>query len=83
MLRHAAEYLPVLEHASDVESRWVTKALGAYARDFDSRPTVVTDHGFGCWSVLGGKIITCVSNAREIVRLIAAEQGVAEELHER
>jgi hypothetical protein len=76
MLRHSARYLPVLAQASEAESWWVTRAVGAFARDFDARPTVVTNHGFGCWSVLGGKIITCVSNAREIVRAIRAEQGM-------
>jgi predicted dehydrogenase len=75
ILRHSARYLPVLQHATDVESVWVTRTVQAFARDFDARPTVVTAHGFGCWSVLGGKIVTCVSNAREIAHAIAIEQG--------
>jgi len=75
ILRHAARYLPVLTRATNLESVWVTRAVDAYARDFDARPTVVTSHGFGCWSVLAGKIVTCVSNAREIARAIVAEQG--------
>jgi predicted dehydrogenase/glycine/D-amino acid oxidase-like deaminating enzyme len=74
MLSHSARYLPILEKATDVESRWATRTVNAYARDFDARPTVITDHGFGCWSLLGGKIITCVTNAREIVREIQGEQ---------
>ena len=81
LLRHATRYLPVLAQASEVGSWWVTRAVGAFARDFDARPTVVTSHGFGCWSVLGGKIITCVSNAREIVRSILAEQGIEAAAH--
>jgi predicted dehydrogenase/glycine/D-amino acid oxidase-like deaminating enzyme len=75
ILRHAARYLPVVMRGTDVESVWVTRAVEAYARDFDARPTVVTPHGFGCWSVLAGKIVTCVSNAREIAQAIVAEQG--------
>lgn len=74
MLRHSSRYLPVLAEATDIRSRWVTRAVNAYARDFDARPTVIADHGFGCWSVLGGKIITCVTNARDIARAIRAEQ---------
>jgi hypothetical protein len=73
MLRHAAHYFPILAEAREVESRWVTRAVLPVARDLDARPTVVTDHGFGCWSLLGGKIVTCVSNARKIARLIEAE----------
>ena len=74
MLRHSARYLPILSQATDVESRWATRTVNAFARDFDARPTVITNHGFGCWSVLGGKIITCVTNAREIAHEIQGEQ---------
>jgi predicted dehydrogenase len=74
MLRHSARYLPILGQAVDIHSRWTTRAVNAYARDFDARPTVISDHGFGCWSVLGGKIVTSVANAREIAREIRAEQ---------
>ena len=75
ILRHSARYLPVLAEATDVESVWVTRTVEAFARDFDARPTVVTAHGFGCWSVLGGKIVTCVVNAREIAEAILAERA--------
>ena len=75
ILRHSARYLPILAEATDVESVWVTRAVEAFARDFDARPTVVTAHGFGCWSVLGGKIVTCVVNAREIAAAILAERA--------
>jgi predicted dehydrogenase len=74
MLRHSARYFPVLSQASDVQSRFATRTVNAFARDFDARPTVITDHGFGCWSLLGGKIITCVTNAREIAAAILAER---------
>jgi len=72
MLRHSMYYFPVLAKAEVVESRCATRAVNAYAKDFDARPTVVSDHGFGCWSVLGGKIVTCVTNALEIAREINA-----------
>ncbi len=74
MLRHSAKYFPILKQATDVQSWWMTRAVNAFARDFDARPTVITDHGFGCWSVLGGKIVTSVANAREIATAIEAEQ---------
>lgn len=75
LLAHGLRYLPLLERARFVESRIGVRVVEAYSEDFDGRPTVVTAHGFGCWSVLGGKIITSVSNAREIVRAIARETG--------
>ncbi len=74
MLRHSRRYLPILDQAEVVESRYATRAVNAYAKDFDARPTIVTNHGFGCWSILGGKIITCVTNSREIASEIRAER---------
>ncbi len=73
LLRHAERYLPIVTQAYDVRSQWMTRAVNAFARDFDARPTVVTDHGFGCWSVLGGKVVTAVTNARAIAREIVNE----------
>jgi predicted dehydrogenase len=71
MIASASKYIPVLKDAEIVESRYATRAVNAYTKDFDARPTVIRQHGFGCWSVMGGKIITCVSNAREIAAAIA------------
>lgn len=75
LLRHGLRYLPLLKDARYVESRVGVRTVEAYSEDFDGRPTVVTPHGFGCWSVLGGKIITAVSNAREIATHIARESA--------
>ncbi len=66
IIQHCARYLPILRDAKILESRFSTRAVAAFSPDFDGRPTTVTSHGFGCWSVLGGKIATCVTNAREI-----------------
>jgi len=70
ILLSASKYIPVLSDAEVIESRFATRVVNAYARDFDARPSVIRNHGFGCWSVMGGKIVTCVSNAREISRSI-------------
>mgnify|MGYP003673999690 CR=1 FL=1 len=70
MLLSASKYIPVLKQAEVVESRYATRAVNAFAKDFDARPSVIRNHGFDCWSVMGGKIITCVTNAREIARAI-------------
>ena len=75
-MAHGLRYLPILERAQYIESRVGVRTVEAYNDDFDGRPTVVTPHGFGCWSVLGGKVITAVTNAREIARAIARESGL-------
>ncbi len=74
MIRNCAVYFPVLRQAKIVESRFGVRTVAAGSEDFDGRPTVVMDHGFGCWSVLGGKISTCVSNARQIAASIFGEE---------
>lgn len=70
MVRDASRYIPALKKSTIIRSVYATRAVNAFSRDFDARPTVIRSHGFGCWSVLGGKIITCVSNAREIAQQI-------------
>jgi len=75
IIDHARRFFPVLDGARYVDSRFSLRAVDAQGEDYDGRPTVITDHGFGCWSVLGGKIITCVTNAREIRRAIERETG--------
>lgn len=76
LLRHGKRYFPVLDQARFVESRYGLRTVVAHNQDYDGRPTVVTRHGFGCWSVLGGKILTCVANVREIANeIVAAERA--------
>lgn len=75
LVRHGLRYLPLLKRARHVESRVGVRTVEANSEDFDGRPTVVTPHGFGCWSVLGGKIVTAVSNARELAAQISLESG--------
>ncbi len=77
LMLHARQYLPVLSEARHVASRFGTRAVHALGEDVDGRPTVVVDHGFGCWSILGGKINTSVANARQIAAQIASQQGLA------
>jgi predicted dehydrogenase len=80
LLRHASQYMPILSEARVIDSRFGTRTVHAHAEDIDGRPTVVTDHGFGCWSILGGKVNTSVSNARQIAGVIAAQHGVADDI---
>jgi predicted dehydrogenase/glycine/D-amino acid oxidase-like deaminating enzyme len=77
LMRHGLRYLPILKNARHVESRVGVRTVEAYSEDFDGRPTVLTPHGFGCWSVLGGKIVTAVSNARELATQISRESGAS------
>jgi glycine/D-amino acid oxidase-like deaminating enzyme len=75
LIRHSLRYLPVLKSATYVESRRCVRTVRAYSEDFDGRPSVVTPHGFGCWSLLGGKIVTAVTNAKEVAGAIERESS--------
>ena len=76
IMRTARHYLPGLRDARYIGSRYGTRVVNARPQDVDGRPTVVVDHGFGCWSILGGKVNTSVTNARQIAAQIARQQDI-------
>ncbi|HEY1261616.1 MAG TPA: FAD-dependent oxidoreductase [Stellaceae bacterium] len=77
----ASRYLPILKTARLAQPMRGTRVVHALPEDVDGRPTVVTDHGFGCWSILGGKINTSVTNACQLADRIALQQGLKRPEH--
>jgi len=69
-LKKSAEWLPILSSAEVQEVRYVFRAVNAYREHDDARPSDITAHGFGCWSILGGKIVNCVETSKEIAEEI-------------
>lgn len=68
MQAHNPFFIPIIAKAEYVRSMFaVLPALPAAAAT-DARPTIVTDHGHQCFSVFEGKIITCVTAAKDIAR---------------
>ncbi|MEK9161433.1 MAG: hypothetical protein AAB822_01605, partial [Patescibacteria group bacterium] len=65
-LQKSQEWFPILGKAEVVDVRYVLRAVNANREHDDARPSDITYHGFGCWSILGGKIVNCVSTAKEI-----------------
>lgn len=76
IIKDATRYMPFLNEAKYVQSWMTAKAISAYEKEFWERPTLLKNHGFGYWSVLGGKILTSVTNAREISNAIKKELGL-------
>lgn len=72
MLRRCRQWFPILSRARLVESRFVVLPIDAASTVRDDRTTSLTDHGFGCFSILEGKIITAVSFAREVLARVRA-----------
>ncbi len=66
-----SQWMPILRRAAYVESMFVTLPVDPDSGETDARPTEVTAHGEGCWSILSGKIITAVSAAKQIRREMA------------
>ncbi|MFZ2621005.1 MAG: FAD-dependent oxidoreductase [Minisyncoccia bacterium] len=65
-LNKSKEWIPILEKAEIVDVRYVHRAVNAYREHDDARPSDTTYYGFGCWSILGGKIVNSVKIAKEI-----------------
>lgn len=65
-LQKSQEWFPILEKAEIVAVRYVLRAVNANREHDDARPSDMAYHGFGCWSILGGKLVNCVSTAKEI-----------------
>ncbi len=66
IVEKSKEWFPILNKAKIIESRFVFRAVNAYREFDDARPSDITNHGFGCWSILGGKIVNCVSATRKL-----------------
>ena len=42
-----------------------------YVDSTDERPTEITDHGSGIYSIFAGKVITCVDAAKKIANILS------------
>jgi len=70
-LHKSMEWLPILKEAEVVDVRYIHRAVNVSSRKKDdARPSDVTYHGFGTWSILGGKIVNSVTTAKEISNYI-------------
>ena len=74
ILHQSKKWYPILKNAEYLQSRYVIRAINAYREYDDARPSDITSYGFGCWSILGGKVITCVSTAKTIANEIQKGQ---------
>lgn len=66
ILSSASVYMPQLRNAQIVHSWFQVKAISRATNETWERPTVLCNHGFGIWSMLGGKILSSISTAKEL-----------------
>lgn len=70
IIRESTKLYPVLKDAVVTESRIVHRAVRAYKEHDDSRVVDLIEHGFGCWSILSGKILTSVTTGKKVAEII-------------
>ncbi|OGG51458.1 hypothetical protein A2704_04640 [Candidatus Kaiserbacteria bacterium RIFCSPHIGHO2_01_FULL_54_36b] len=70
IVEKSKEWFPILEQAELLESRYVFRCVNANREHDDARPSDITRHGFGCFSILGGKILNSVRVAQELAEEI-------------
>ncbi len=70
LLKAGRNYFNCFDNFEFIESIFIKKGISPYPREFWERPTLIKDNGFGVYSIIGGKILTSVSNARELTKNI-------------
>lgn len=73
MQKRCLKWMPILGRAEYLKSMFVILPVIPGKDKTRGRPTEVTYHGYGCWSILSGKIISCVSAAKKISKEIESE----------
>ena len=70
ILNESIKYYPILNKAKFIKSIFVTRVVNANVENTDERPTEITEHGNGIYSIFGGKVITCVDTAKKLAEMI-------------
>lgn len=70
ILQKGIEDFPIIKNAEFVNSIFIARVVKANVDYSDERPTEITNHENGIYSIFAGKVITCVDTAKEIGRLI-------------
>lgn len=70
IMKKSIDWFPIVKKAKFLRSYYVLRGVNAYREHDDARTSDIAEHGFGCWSVLGGKIVNSVATAKEVVQLL-------------
>ena len=71
MRAKCGRWFPALATARKVRSMYTVYCGETVAGvGSDERRTDLREHGFGCYSILAGKIVTCVTTAKQILSLV-------------
>ncbi|PIP73772.1 MAG: hypothetical protein COW88_00880 [Candidatus Lloydbacteria bacterium CG22_combo_CG10-13_8_21_14_all_47_15] len=70
-IEQSAIWFPIVKEAKLLRAQYVLRGVNAYREHDDARTSDITEHGFGCFSILGGKLLNAVLSAKQLSRLIA------------
>jgi hypothetical protein len=70
IVKESLKFFPILKDVEVLESRIVHRGVQAYHEHDDSRVVDLIDHGFGCFSILSGKILSSVTTGKRISDII-------------
>lgn len=68
-----SQFIPIIKEAKHRESMYAVKIVDPKSEETDARVTQIIRHGEGVWSILSGKIVTCVETAKRLAELIEKE----------
>ncbi len=70
-----ADY-PILREAKIIRPIYIIRAVKANVDDTDERPSEITNHGNGMFTIFSGKVVTCVDIAKKISEILLYESGI-------
>jgi hypothetical protein len=75
IMRETIKDFPILKKAEFIKSMFIVKIVKANKDDTDERPSEVTEHGNGIYSVFAGKVITSVDVANKLKKIIEEKEN--------
>ncbi len=73
ILKASIADFPILKEAKVIRSIYTIRAVKADVDDTDERPSEITNHGNGLFTIFSGKVVTCVDVAERISSMIEHE----------
>ncbi len=75
IIRASTRYMPILENSELISSMVVVRVIDPSSESDDARHSVIWKLGAGCWSIFSGKVVTAVTIAKRISKLVQEEGG--------
>ncbi len=70
IIEKSMEWFPIVKDLKILKVHYVLRGVNAFREHDDARTSDIAEHGFGCFSILGGKIINSVTIAKKMVDII-------------